>query len=258
MNQFSFNWLDTKRDVVIFVPNFGRKHLLIPTLERFKTNIPNDKWIFLVVNDGRHEDLSDLEKYNLKWFTFEREPANERNGCMIRNLIIKNCQSKWLCTKDPEIIINDDIISKVIDLDDVVYRPGGMIELCDQETHKIIEDPMINLNNLSVLRQWQVTPNNYQAFHNCVTIRTQRLKDMCGYDESYTNGYGFEDVDMLMRLKTSKIPIIIDKEIITYHIAHPIIRSFHKTINYNNIIYNNAMKDLQIIANQNREWGKGI
>jgi len=258
MNQFNFNWNCTNKELVIYVPNFGRKHLLIPTLKRFKTIVPYTKWMWLVVNDGIDEDMSDLDKeFNLKWFTFQREPANERNGCMIRNMCIKNCMSKWLCTKDPEIIIEGDIISKILDIkDDIVYRPRGMIELFEQNTQQIIDNPFLDLTELPILRQWEANDKRNQAFHAGCAIRTQRLKDMRGYDEGYSAGYGFEDWSMLERLKKST-RVIIDNDIQTYHIGHPIIRKFHKTIVNNESIYKKDLQNLNIIANKNVEWGYG-
>jgi len=259
INQNNFDWGCTEKELVIYVPNFGRKHLLTPTLRRFNTSVSEDRWMFLVVNDGPHEDMSDLEQeFNLKWFTFERSPTNERNGCMIRNFIIKRCMSKWLCTKDPEIICDQDIVTKVIDLDDVVYRPGGMNELHLCETQKILDNPNVDLTKLSMIRQWQVTPHNYQAFHNMVCIRTKRLQTMQGYEEEFQDGFGWEDVNLLERLKADNNKFIIDKDIVTWHIAHFIYQRFLNTINLNGRIYQDKKKNLKIVANENKNWGDGI
>lgn len=258
LNQNNFNWDITNKELVIFVPNFGRKHLLIPTLKRFKTSVPDNKWCWLVVNDGIHEDLFDLEKeFNLKWFTFERQPADERNGALIRNYVIKRIQSRLIATKDPEIIIEGDFVSKIIDLGDVVYRPWKMIELYEQETQPIIDNPFIELTQFPVLREWIVDNKRNQAFHAGYTVTVKRLKEMGGYDERYGASYGYEDWNMLERLKKSNIPIIIDKDITTYHIAHPIIRKFHKTILSNEIIYKQDLQKLNIIANEGKDWGNG-
>jgi len=256
-NQTNFDWSCTNKELVIFVPNFGRKHLLIPTLKRFKTSVTNNKWCWLICNDGVHEDLSDLEQYNLRWFTFERQPAEERNGALIRNYVIKRIQSRLIATKDPEIIIEGDFVSKIIDLGDVVYRPWKMIELYEQETQPIIDNPFIDLTKLSILRQWEASDKRNQAFHAGYTVLSQRLKNMGGYDERYGSSYGYEDWQMLERLKRCNTPIIIDKDITTYHIAHPIIRKFHKTILSNEVVYKKDLQKLNIIANENKEWGEG-
>lgn len=256
--QQNFDWPLTNREFLLYIPNFSRKHLLIPTLKRFKTSISKDRYLILIVNDGLHEDMSDLEQeFNLKWFTFERDPANERNGCMIRNFVIRRCQSKWLCTKDPEIIIEGDIINKILQLkEDVVYRPRGMIELFEQDTQKIIDDPFLDLTKLSILRQWEASDKRNQAFHAGCCMLTKRLKDIRGYDERYRDGYGYEDWQMLERLKRST-KVVIDQDIQAYHIAHPIVRKFHKTIINNEVFYRQDLQNIEIVSNKNREWGNG-
>jgi len=260
MNHKQFDWSITNRELIIFVPNFSRKHLLVPTLRRFKTSVPDNSWMWLIVNDGPHEDMSDLEKeFNLKYFTFDRTPANERNGCAIRNFVIRRCQSKWLCTKDPEIILEGDIVNKIINLNyDVVFRPHKMVELQPWDTQKIIDDPFLDLNKLEILRQWEASDKRNQAFHAGCCIQTQRLKNMRGYNELYKDFYGFEDWEMLERLKKSSIPIIIDKDIETFHINHFICRNFHKSIVSNEKFYKQDLQNLKIIANEGKEWGNGI
>jgi len=256
-NQHNFDWSCTNREFVMFVPNFGRKHLLAPTVKRFQTTVSQDKWMWLVVNDGREEDLSDLESYNLRWFNFEREPI-ERNGCMIRNFVIKRLQSKWLCSKDPEIICPIDIVSKIIDCENMVYRAVANIELNEQETQTVLDNPFTDLTKLSVLRQWSATKKTYQGFHHLFCTRTQTLKDMQGYEEDFRDGYGYEDVNLLERLMAGNIKLVIDNDLVTYHIHHPIIRKFHKTILSNEATYKRKVANLTIVANQGGEWGGGV
>jgi len=257
-NQNNFNWDYTNKEIIIFIPNWKRKNLLIPTLQRFKTELPIDKWLFLVVNDGHHEDLSDLEKYNLKWFTFERDPVVERNGCMIRNKVIKNIRSRLLATRDPEIIIEGDFLSSAIKIkDSEIYRPSNMVELCEQETSKILENPYVDLKKLSILREWIIDNNRFQAFHAGATIPVKILLDINGYDERFKNNYGFEDWDLLRRLRLLNIDIIIDKNIKTYHIWHPMIRKFKKTIISSESLYKEKTKNNETIVNKNIEWGLG-
>ena len=114
------------------------------------------------------------------------------------------------------------------------------------------------LTKISILRSWTVTNKNYEAFHNGCCIRTQRLKNMRGYEEEFRNGYGWEDVSILERLKLSGVQFIIDDKVTGFHIHHPIIRKFHRTILSNEAIYKRLKQNLQLIANQNREWGEHL
>lgn len=245
INQHNFDWSLTNREVVLYIPNFRRKNLLAKTLEKHQTALPDENWIILVVNDGPHEDLSDLaEQYNLCWFTFDR-PDYERNGCMIRNYIINRVRSSILCTRDPEIYFDgEDYLVRVMDAleDDVVYRPGSMTEL-DRHGNKI--------------RTWKVDNLRYECLHAGCAIRTNRLLEMGGYDEDFVSWYGFEDVHMLSRLRASGVEFVIDDEVKTFHLYHDRPGFQKHTALAGQDLYMKKVLDLQIVANEKREWGEG-
>ncbi len=256
MLQSDFDWGITKRRLVVFIPNFGRKHLLAPTLERFKTTVPNDQWIFLVVNDGKHEDLSDLERHNLVWFTFKRDPAVERNGCMIRNYVLRRIESELISTRDPEIFIDGPFIEKAIEHDDTIWRPCDMTEIAKSATQAIINNPHTDLRKKPKEFHWKAVATRHEAFHAGVTLSVHRLMEMGGYDEQYRYGYGHEDVDLWRRLLATKVPLVIDKEVTTFHVWHPRMRRFMKTSINNHCIY--SKKDPRnVVRNKGKNWGEG-
>jgi hypothetical protein len=258
-NQNNFDWSITNRDVVLYIPNFGRKNFLIPTLKHIKTDLPNDKWIILVVNDGIHEDMSDLADFNLAYFTFDRgEDPVERNGCMIRNYILKRVQSRILATRDPEIFIEGgDYLRKIYEIDDIIFRPGSMIELAEPETPKILGGRDYELSKLQRRFTHKVTLDNYRAFHAGFAAPISKLLEIGGYDEDFRNCYGYEDVDLLMRLRKLGASFVIDRSIIAYHIWHMRKTRFLKTVRKNGQIHTTKNRNLQIVANTNREWGNG-
>ena len=260
VNQDNFDWDQTKVDVLLFIPNFKRRHLLVPTLQKIQTSLSKDRWLILAVNDGVHEDLSDLEKHNLKYFTFERDSAKERNGCQIRNYVLKRLQSKILATRDPEIFIEGgDYFLSVSSIDEkTVYRPNSMTELAEPESPKIINNPAINLNDLMVRSKHIVTPQNHRAFHAGVAVHTKTMVDIRGYDERFKNGYGWEDVDVMNRLMRFGCKTFIDKNVDTFHVWHPRRTRFLKTVMDNQEIYELSRKQNTIVANTDCDWGEGL
>ena len=259
ITQHNFDWAVTERDLVIFVPNFGRRDYLVATLERFATAVPTDRWITVVVNDGLHEDLSDLaERFNLAWFTFERNPAVERNGCMIRNYFIRRCRSRLLCTRDPEIFIEGEhFVESVLALPPgMVYRTGGMTELRDIDVQKVFNNPRtVPLNQLQPLRVWHTRRGISEGFHAGVTIETAQLVAMRGYDEDYAYAYGYEDWDMLHRLVAAGLKIQIDPRVWTYHVWHPRPKFWGRTLPSNARTFES--KDPKQIVRNGEEWGEG-
>lgn len=256
-NQHNFPWESTNCPIIILIPNFGRKNLLIPTLQRFKTELSQKDYKFLIINDGIFEDLSDLEKYNLLWFNFEREPT-ERNGLMVRNFAIRRLKCQTLVQRDPEIVSDgSDYLLHIAKNPGEIYRPHKMLELQPNCTQTVIDNPHCNLSKLDVLREWRIDHIRWEGFHCNCGIPLQLLKDLGGYDEDFSDSFGWEDTHMLARLRKSNIEFNIDKSVTCYHLWHPVRRKFHRTININGPIYDKKMQNLELIANQGKEWGNG-
>ncbi|KKM06775.1 hypothetical protein LCGC14_1740620 [marine sediment metagenome] len=260
INQHNFDWSITNRDVILFIPNFKRKHLLIPTLMQMETALPKDQWLILVANDGPHEDLSDLARFNLAYFTFERTPATERNGCLIRNYVLQRLQSRVVGTRDPEIFIKGgDYLSSIANMGDAIYRPCSMVELQEPMTPKILADPMMDVTELPVRATHRLrTPDEPRAFHAGVAALVERFKQLGGYDEEFAECYGYEDIDMLRRLIGSGIDTIVDPKVQTFHLWHPRKAKFLKTVRHNGLIYDSKKRKNNPTANEGKNWGKGI
>lgn len=263
INQNNFDWNLTNRKIVLYIPNFGRKNYLIPTLQRMQFDLPKDQWIILVVNDGIHEDMSDLTDFNVVYFTFERgEKPKERNGCMVRNFILKRLQSEIVATRDPEIFIEGkQYLSSIAQLkENQVYRPCEMIELRESDVTKIFENPFLDLTTLKIRCSHSVANHNYRAFHAGFAMHTAKLVELGGYEEAFANAYGHEDVNLLERVIAAKMDFIIDQDVKTYHIFHPRKVKFLKTVRDNGVIYQQKRREItkgSIIANQDQEWGNG-
>lgn len=245
MNQHNFDWKQTNVDMLLYIPNYGRKHLLRKALEKFQfqASIFPVEFKILVVNDGLHEDLSDLEKeYGILWFTFERD-GGERNGCMIRNYIIRRSISDTLCTADPEIYFEGHYLQNAwaATQSNYVYRPSQMIGL----------DPNGNPD-----KKWIVDDVRLECLHAGLALPTKVLRDMGGYDEHFADFYGYEDVDMLQRLRASGIKFVIDRSVTAFHMHHPR-PTIEKTMLESGNLYKKKMRNLQIVANKGREWGEG-
>ena len=69
-----FDWSCTARDLVLFIPNYGRKNYLRSCLASLThTRVPRERWLVLVGNDGLDEPMNNLTaEFNLQWFTLRR------------------------------------------------------------------------------------------------------------------------------------------------------------------------------------------
>jgi hypothetical protein len=232
----------------------------MPTLQHIETTVPRDRWLILVVNDGPHEDFSDLADQNVAYFTFKREPESERNGCMIRNYILKRLRCRVVATRDPEIIVCGDIVQAVIGIDDeTVYRPHMMVELQEPYTKKILADPTLDPRKAPARAVHRlVNPREPRAFHAGVAMTLKKALAIGGYDEEYQEYYGWEDIDFLHRLDASGGEIVVDIGVKTYHIWHPRKQKFLRTVRDNQRIFEFKKRVGTLQANQLGEWGNGI
>lgn len=254
INQDNFDWSVTERELVLFIPNFKRKHLIIPTLDRLRTSLSRDQWIVLIVNDGAHEDLTDLAEYNAVYFTLEHN-HKERNGCMARNYVIQRVKSRLLMSKDPEVILHsDDCFTEIIKIKNEASRAGRAIELMELDAQRIVNNPDLDVSSLTIRREYRVRIGCHEGFHFNYTASVDLLQKIGGYDERFVKSYGWEDVELLERLQ---MHTDVKRELTTaaMHIWHPRRAKFLKSVRDNAQIYSELKG--QKIANVGHAWGDG-
>jgi hypothetical protein len=124
----NFDWKETNRKLVIFIPNYGRGKLAEFSIKNIKTNIPREDWVIIIGNDNIEENFDHLFDDNVRYFTLFAGNSKQRNGCFIRNYALSRCQSENMLQKDPEVVITGDFIKSVIDRN-VGWRPGNIIRV---------------------------------------------------------------------------------------------------------------------------------
>lgn len=218
ITQHDYDWDHTNRDLIIFIPNFGRRHMLEHSLRWFSTNISRDRWQILICNDGVHEDLGSLSDFNVSYFTFVRPKVSERNGCFVRNYAIARTKSKYIFQCDPEIIIKGDCVEKLLSIQSDIYRIGQVKLLTDKETSSVIAGIDV-LQDLTV-RSLRTKDNMY--LHCGFGAKVEILRSIRGYDEEFTH-WGYEDRELYYRLSRKKLGynIYIDYDCASYHMWHP-------------------------------------
>jgi len=257
----NFDWSITERELVFFMPNWGRANFIRRLMSTIKTKIPKNEWIILVGNDRQHEDLSDLEDENVVYFTFEPNVSREqyRGGGYIRNIAIKRCRSKWFFQKDPEVIIEEDFIANIISCPTEFYR---LSEPAFRVRQNVTERFMRNKATIQECKEDADTYpiHNFVYFNMAFGVLTQTLKDMRGYDEDYGGTYCY-DRDLYYRLIAGGAKVTMDPECHPIHLWHatPSLPDTEQTIReYNEMKKMFASKDpKQIIRNDPESWGEG-
>jgi len=258
----NFDWSCTERDLVILVPNFGRGKYIRKLLDSLtSTVVPKDKWLLLVANDCIHEDFSDLESSNVRYFTLERTPFWERGDAYMRNIAIKYSRSKLLAQKDPEVLYTNDFIKGCFDHQDVLYRCGAFTYQASQEVtmqfldNKCDLDTVINQSN-----RIPILEDRFVFYHYGYSIPIKYLKDLNGYDEDF-HYYGYVDTDMHNRLMKHGVGQFFDRDCNPIHLWHekPQVKTDPVAIRreaHMKFLYKQKMSE-DIVRNKNTNWGEG-
>jgi hypothetical protein len=250
----NFDWDVTKKDLVIFIPNFQRADYIQRTIDNLvRTSVPRDRWVVLVINDGFHEPLEDLQWKNVHYFTFERSPLIERNGAFIRNIAIKRCQCKLFAQKDPEILFTGDFIKGCLDHQDVLYRCGGLAYVTKQyQKHSFFNGFIDEAELIRASIKFTIPKNTYTYWHygHCVPI--DYFRRINGYDEDFKS-YGPEDHDMYDRLLKCGLKPFYDESCSPIHLWHGPINTNHQGMKD---VYSQK-RDENVVRNLKINWGEG-
>ncbi len=257
-NADDFDWSVTDRELVIFIPNYKRKKLLEFTLRSFRTMVPRDRWCFLIVNDGVHEDLSDLKKYNLHYFTLYRRTKDERNGAAVRNYVIKRVMSKNIFTRDPEIAISgDDHVLPLMDNTNVIVRSRTFSVLTKDSTNKLLTDGPTDMSQLELIRYLHVRNQYCNCIHAGSLFPVSLLRRIGGYDEEFLR-HGSEDKDLMIRIRRLSYPVVVSERYSCHHLWHPV----HSVVVKQDLArLNNRLLKRKLsepILRNDENWGSGL
>lgn len=268
----NFEWNMTKRKLCIFMPNYHDKKYTQFSIDNIKTTIPKDDYIIIVGNDGDYIDFDNMENENVFFFSLKRKEKTMRNGCFIRNYIIKRCQSDLFFQKDGEVVVLGDFIKSCI-RSNGDWRAGKIYVLDDDNTNEfmmtgnshvvtskpptkiinpIFPDTVEDVKKIIFDSNGKQNLSTYHHYSYCV--KTELLKSIRGYDEDYYY-YGFEDSDMFCRLYHLGHKLIPDPSITAVHLCHP-----REEITSEINIMGQLFKDKNPINSirNSTNWGDGI
>jgi len=238
----NFDWSATDKELVIFMPNYNGRHLTEASIQRIQTAVEHKHWMVLIGNDNVEDEWNHLRTQNVASITLLRDDKQPRNGAFIRNYVIKRCQSRLFLQKDGEVCIEGDFIHNALDyclgIMDVGWRPGYAVALNGLQTENYLNgrlgvpleqisreiEPVVPCMDAKIVKDYLLRRNGQVNFisyyHYAYCVKTEWLRMMNGYDESYRY-YGWEDVDMYLRLSALGVEIQPDYNCYAVHLNHP-------------------------------------
>lgn len=217
----------------LLITTYNRSGLLARSLARFtswKMTAPDE---ILVVDDGGSDNCAEIcaQAPVPVRYLYTHNPGD--SICShARNVGIKNTDCEHVLTSEPELIFDTDVVAQMLALAGTEVISAGTVHHQDQG------------GTIETLHGW-VAP--FAALY-----RRDWLLDIGGWDEEFESPWGWEDVDLLTRLRHSGHGQTIDQAIEVTHQWHPP-RWCDQELNESRFRAKEFPRD--IVANQDREWG---
>ena len=225
----------------LLITTCNRSHLLRNSLKRLTERTLPDE--VLIVDDGGDDGCEDVvcdfRGHLSITYVYTHNPGDSQ-CCHSRNVGIKTTKCDLIITSEPELKFETDVIAQMLDW----HKREPTKVISAGTIHTEGED----LSRTETLKGW-VAP--FTALYD-----RQWLVDIGGWDEfGWPDPWGWDDVDLLTRLRIAGHGQVIANEIEVLHQWH-LSRACDQTANEAYFRSKGFDDDLsQLVANQGREWG---
>jgi len=265
---------------------YNRPRLLETTLESIRRNNVNfDKYEVVIVDDGSDPDkniLGIIPKFNdiniIPVILPDRE--GEHNPVIPYNIGIKVAKGSIVVLTNPENYhlsrnILDEMTKEII-TDRNSYIIGACYSLTIEQTEmidRLLRDEKDGINLIreyfsgdGVFKSRGVPPYSTDCwyshsvfrndgFHFLTAIDRAKLIKIGGFDEDFKYGTGYDDTELIARIKNNNMRLVFRDDLICLHQYHsraPV--SEEKSIlNYR--LYCSKLRANNKVANVDRDWG---
>lgn len=218
--------------VCLLITTLDRSDLLRKSLSRLVNKTQPDEVV--VVDDGGTDDCQAVcDQFGARYVYTHNPGATICSHA--RNVGIKATDCDLVVTSEPEIIFNTDVIAQ-------------MLLSREEHPHDVVSAGTIHHrqadNTVQTITGW-VAP--FAAMY-----KRSWLMDVGGWDESFASPWGWEDTDLLTRLREAGHGQVISLPIEVTHQYHPS-RACDQALNQAHFLAKQYPHD--IIANREVPWG---
>ena len=206
--------------VSIVAAYYNRKDLLENTIRSIVSSQHYKEAELVVVDDGsdphhRLEDLVEESPLHMNLIRIEPEEKKYTNPCIPFNRGFKEARGEIVIIQNPECFHVGDIIGEVLkEITDDNYLSFAAYSLGEEETKGIATEKDIELfgeaSRTGGGRGWyNHSIINPRPYHFLSAISRKNLEELGGFDERYAEGIGFDDDELLHRIKQKGLDVKI-------------------------------------------------
>ena len=228
------------------------------TLDSFRFHGYSDDVEVIIVDDGSKKEAIKIDSgaYNFSLRVIRLDPRNKwyNNSCVPYNIGFSQCSGDLIIIQNAECLHYSNIVDYVRNnLNEINYLSFGCYSINSETLQKIstftsfadrigqfrIENKTATFDG----EEGWYNHSKYQpvAYHFCAALTKKNLGKLGGFDDAYARGIGFDDNELIFRIKQSRMRIIIVDDFIVIHQYHYGNRrmSFgrNRLINRNRILY---------------------
>ena len=213
--------------ISIVMSYYNRKNLLYNTLKVFNKEYKNYDYEVVIVDDASDIEynilnIKELTKIfpnipSINLIRINKEKKVWCNPCIPFNRGFKEAKGDIIVIQNPECIHYNNVLEYVNNnLKETNYLTFGCYSLNLPNTHRLLYNQdnlnfnllkeLITFNNKSALTNGDESWYNHSiyrkvGYHFCSAITKDNLMSFGGFDEDYANGIGYDDNDLLLKIR---------------------------------------------------------
>jgi GT2 family glycosyltransferase len=210
--------------ISIVMAYYNRRSQLLKTLESIRY-FGNPE--IIIVDDASTERIDDIEGINL----VRIEPKDKwwiNGGSVQYNIGFAHATGDVIIIQNPECIHCGDILNYVMELTLCNYFSFAAYSLDYHLEYTNYHLEALRRQVYSEPQRCQVAHHGWynhsihrpEALHFCCAIKRKDLKRIGGFDERFANGIGFDDNDLVRRIRKAGIKISIIDDPFVIHQKH--------------------------------------
>jgi len=251
----------------MIISTFNRGRLLIRNFERLRELTKPKK--IIVVDDGGTDtktqqvciEFSDLNVEYIYTYNPEKSLCSHA-----RNIGVKHVETEWFINCEPELIYVTDIIAQMCNIYNNIEESKNSVISAGAIYFQNEGDPVdiSYLNNLEILDNY-TPPSHWQKATGWVAPFTalwkkEWIEEIGGWDEQFPGNWGWEDIDILTRLRICGHGQYIDQSMKAIHQFHGLggdqeLKN-EKHFRAKSFCHGDETKTEDLVANKNIEWGQ--